>query len=265
MSAKQHPRYLSVLMLAFIGACYPSDGKDDSTSKSIDNFAQGGVKSYNVCSANIASQAVARDTQISAKDKAYREAIVNSLSAVPKVFLQAFQQVGGAVIATKDAGAICAKVGNNNSEKDLNTGVQIPSCWLQDKLGAAPKIYISAEPAVIHHSMIRAFTYFFTEFFLARAKLPEAGLITRDPRWKTAFNEFESNRESVASAFIKDIDAKNADQANQFRSAYTNDSLKFGNVILAEVLDSCYCSDNTRAVMREQFPNTWKASGCRVQ
>jgi hypothetical protein len=256
---------LIILTIMIPSSCYPSGNNQTSSNKSLDNFANGGVKKYNVCSANSSSSSLANQIRLSASKPEAKVALEAALSAVPLELLQAFQSAGGQVMSSASAEAMCGKALKTNSEKDLNTGATIPSCWLQEGTGVAPKIIVSDDPVLIHHSIIRAFTYFFVEYFVPRVKNPASGIIARDPRWQTTINDLEAKREKITQAFLTDIRLKNEAMANTFTDSYKKDSVTLSNAVLAEVLDSCYCSDQTRRTFREQFPTTWSAAECRGQ
>lgn len=263
-AAKSLLGLISLMMFALIG-CYPSGSDQNSSNKSLDNFANGGVKKYNVCKANSSSVALTKQIPLSANKPEAKAALEAALSAVPLELLQAFQASGGQVMSTASAAAMCGNALKNNSERDLNTGATIPSCWIQEATGVAPKIILSDDPALIHHAIIRAFTYFFVEYFIPRVKNPASGILARDPRWQPAIDDLESKREKITQAFLADMKLKNEAMANAFSESYKRDSLTLSNAVLAEVLDSCYCSDQTRTIFREQFPTTWSAAECRTQ
>lgn len=257
---------ISVVATAITISCYPPDHGSESGNKSLDNYANGGVKQYNSCISNLQSQTAAKETSITASSTQSKEAVLNALGAVPQPFLRAFQAAGGRVLASKDAAKICGQVSQNNSEKDLNTGATIPSCWIQEKTGVAPQIVLSDDPTLINHSMIRAFTYFFTEYFLTRVHHPDViGRLPQSNLWPAGIQEFESHRDAVTDAFLRDLETKKSPASSAFRAAYSKNPLKFKNSVLAEVLDSCYCSDRTRTVLRVEFPATWSASQCLIQ
>jgi len=261
----KHVALTTIPLFVITLSCYPSDSGTGSSGKSLDNFANGGVREYNVCTPNAQSLAAAKDTVIVAPTPQSHQAITNALSAVPQPLLRAFQAAGGKVVASSEAAKICGQVGQNNSEKDLAKGTTIPSCWLQETAGVAPQIVLSDDPVLIQHSMIGAFSYFFTEYFVTRvshpdvsSKIPQGGL------WPAAIQEFASHRDAVAEAFLRDLSSKKASVASAFRSAYAREPSKFKNAVLAEVLDSCYCSQKTRDILRQEFPATWSVSQCRT-
>jgi hypothetical protein len=257
---------LAGLALSIVVSCYPSENGPGSSNKSLDNFANGGVSRYNSCTPNTQSLAAAKDTQVSAPSQQSQDTLFSALSAVPAPFLKAFQAAGGRVVVSRDAAKICGAISQDNSEKDLNTGAMIPSCWIQEKANVAPQIFLSDDPVLIRHSTIRAFTYFFTEYFLTRINRPDVlSKIPQGHLWPAGIQEFENQRDAVSQAFLRDLDSKRSDLASGFRKAAALDPLKFKNAVLAEVLDSCYCSEKTRATFREQFPATWSASQCRTQ
>lgn len=257
---------ISAVAMAITISCYPPDHSTGSVNKSLDNYANGGVKQYNSCTSNLQSQIAAKETSIVASSTQSKEAVLNALSAVPQPFLRAFQTAGGRVVASKDAAKICGTVSQNNSEKDLNTGATIPSCWIQEKTGTAPQIILSDDPILINHSMIRAFTYFFTEYFLTRVIHPDViGKLPQSNLWPAGIRDFERHRDAVTDAFLQDLESKKSPAASAFRAVYSKDPLKFKNSVLAEVLDSCYCSDRTRTILKVEFPATWSASQCLIQ
>jgi len=169
----KHVALTTIPLFVITLSCYPSDSGTGSSGKSLDNFANGGVRQYNVCTPNAQSLAAAKDTVIVAPTSQSHQAITNALSAVPQPLLRAFQAAGGKVVASSEAAKICGQVGQNNSEKDLAKGTTIPSCWLQETAGVAPQIVLSDDPVLIQHSMIRAFSYFFTEYFVTRVSHPD--------------------------------------------------------------------------------------------
>lgn len=244
-------------------ACYPPEPGTGSQQKSLDNFAAGGIATYNWCGSNDTSTIAPRDITIVTASQEARDAVLGTLSAVPDELLTAFRSVNGMIVARPDAESVCAQATKSNSEKDLRSGAKVPSCWFQKEVGESPQIVVSSDPRLIRHSMIRAFSYFFTEFFVARAKLPGAGQAFTEPGWREAFAKFESTQAVIAQAFLADVSTTSRDLATQFERAYTTDREHFSNYVLAEALDSCHCSDRTRAVFREKFPRTWGALNCR--
>ena len=253
---------LSIVAILLAASCYPPDSNNDSKDKSLDNFVDQRVSTLNFCTPNQGSTKAAEDIHLTAPSKSAENAVRISLGAVPWQFLKAFQAVGGQVVAIHDTKIFC---GNDAVKTDENyKDGTIPSCWRLSE-SKKPMIVVSDDPALIRHSMIRAFTYFFTEFFLTRAELPEAGLVSSDPRWQTAINELKDTRESISLAFLEDMQKQNPAQAKTYASNFNSNRLNFSNSVYAEVLDSCYCSDKTRRVMQERFPKTWSASGCRLQ
>jgi hypothetical protein len=261
----KHLALTTIPIFTIVLSCYPADSGTGSSGKSLDNYANGGVSQYNVCSPNPQSLVAAKDTVISAPTPEAHQAVANALSAVPQVLLRAFQAAGGKVVASSEAAKICNQIGQNTSEKDLTKGTTIPSCWLQETAGVAPQIVLSDDPVLIQHSMIRAFTYFFTEYFVTRVSHPDVlSKMSQSSDWLAAIQEFESHRDEVAEAFLRDLGSKNIAVASKFRSINSRDPLSFKNAVLAEVLDSCYCSQNTRNILRQQFPATWSVSKCKT-
>lgn len=250
-------------------ACGPSFRNEGSEEKSIDNYGQGGYLSLNSCVPNRASYAIAEKTQIVTRSQKSRAAVISAVGAVPKEFLATFQALKGKVVATPDAKNICDNATGKSTEKNLKTGLEIPSCWRQTEIGEGPEIIVSDDPAIIRHSMVRAFTYFFTQYFLPRASHPDAPKALKTRPWKDAIAEFETVRTAVTKAFLADVSSQNPERAKVLKSQYEDkdqDSrTNLSNDVLAEVLDSCYCSSDTRKSMQLKYPKTWAASACTAK
>ncbi len=260
---------LSTLFLIGLTALSCKQKKhDESDAKTLDNFAKGEHEALTINNCGIEFsgdysslpkpvQDIA--SKVLAKDNESKNVALGVLTSVPGLLLDIFFKSGGEVIIGDEALSVCKDTPFSAGERELasSSGV-IPSCWHQDKPGIAPKIYISNDPKLIHHSLVRLFAYMYTEFFVARISDQSSPSTFQTPEWKEKLESFLAVRSDLAEAFLRDLKQgkySTFDSLNKFRQ---KDANRFGNYVFAEALDSYYCSDETRATFQSQFPQTYK-------
>jgi len=240
-----------------------------SSTKSLDNFAKAGSgqsETINSCGIDYDGkqtlppqvQGVLDRIHVDASYESSRRAVIGALVAVPKSLAAPFFLSGGTIEVRPDAGTICHQTPFSAAERQIaDTAADVPACWQQPQAGKAPHIFVTPDPAVIRHSMVRLFGYFYTEYFVARILAPAAPAPFNAVSWKTAAQSFNTTRGQLADAFLSDLQTKNHDAYTRLAKFRSSDATHFDNYVFAEALDSYYCSKDTRSKFQSMFQKAW--------
>lgn len=246
---------LLLTSLIVAAACAPIR-KHDTQLQSLDNFgrAHGATATRNACGPERAPGALskARAAQITVPANLTTTTLA-TLSAVPESILKPFFDAGGRLVVSAEAPQRCASLKMSTAERDLASEGRptLESCWLQERPGAAPVIHLLATTDAVRHGLVRAFAYFYTEFFIDRALKQEAHAPERQA--------FMRDRDRLVTAFLTDLKRINAatyTRLDRFRRAAPE---RFAHAALAETIDSYYCSLQSQRIFESVYFETYGA------
>jgi hypothetical protein len=187
-----------------------------------------------------------------------------------------FFALDSTIEVNRDASKICRNLLNSRAEPDAtqySEDEHLVSCWERSEKGAAT-IYIDPNAMVsnseegylgIHHGLIRAFGYVIAEMFLKLDMTKEAG---DENKWhvkELASPKADDQKmlETLADAFISDVEASDGRYSLEDYQDLINGSDKqkeeFRFFVFAEAFDSYHCNNETRALIKKDFPETYKA------
>lgn len=274
MSAKIRCRtrlYLSLTFIAGIAvSCKPQAGSNDASVKTLDNYtrADGASITNYFCGLSMTGplyqQLSASDRHIidsriivQGNDAALKYAAAGALAAVPKAMQQVFFAGQGKIRIVDDAQAACNSVNLTEPEKafasenakDVGGSFSFDGCWQIE--GGKVDIILTKDKAVIHHGLLRLFTYVYTQVFVR-------GVATL-PALADGVARFKHQRYTLGVALLQDLYAASPETAKTYEGFATADREAYENAAFSEAVDSHYCSATTRAVFEKRFPKTYAA------
>ncbi len=260
------PRSLTIFSaLCALNACRADDANTASI-KSLDNLTRGDrALVQNKCGVyltpNSLTKMVPADKQklshIYAHSDAAAYEAAGTFMAVPKPLQSMFFAAGGVIRVVKDANKYCkSKIKSPDQLAFASESTDsVDACW--DVWDGKLEVIVRDNEAAVHHALVRSFGYIYTQFYAARAPILAERKDVEDIVNK-GMARFKGQRQKLGEALLKDLqDDPKAVRARFTLLAKTN-SLDFGNFVIADSIDSYYCSPETRAVFKSEFPATWK-------
>ncbi len=274
-------RITVIAAFALIGAagCKPKteDGAAATSLKTLDNFTRDdgtSVKTY-FCGVKMTDELFqklsAKDQKIAdrfievpADRKDLKLTIAGALAAVPKPMQALFFATKGKIRVVDDVKSVCNDNNLSAAEKKFAsegakdaTGYAIEGCWTIAK--GRLDIILPKDEKVIHHALLRLFTYVYTEFFAANIdKIGEGLNAETKADLAKASKRFSEQRYQLGVALLKDLYAKSAEKGKAWDELKKQDKDAFEKQTFSNVVDSAYCNPSSRAVFEKDFPATWK-------
>jgi hypothetical protein len=180
----------------------------------------------------------------------YKDEVYRTLTAVPPHLLSFYFSLGGKIIVDNEGFDNCL-----DSLPDIEREVAIrkrsTSCWkLED---AKYALYFPENEELIRHSMVRSFALVLIKSMATTVDSDEDSLVSDRVEIAEAYRADLESSEGVKTSVLDRINAlEEADREN------------FLDEVFAESFDSFYCSDATRKVMEEKFPQTGEVFLTRV-
>ncbi len=260
----------SVLLfgLVALASCRPAQ-RDGGDVKSLDNFtrADSAEVKLNQCGMNLESMKAVpakqkqRAARILASSDPLKLATLSALTAIPDGLTEPFFAAGGTIEVTPNAVDLCNDLPLGAAERRFagEAKKEVKTCWRQDKGGKPPVIYVKADPAVIRHSLLRAFAFLYGELFVARL---DAMIEAKLPFGKGALQvaaDYRKATQAVGNALIADL-AKPAPAIQARLKQYKkDDAAQYDRIATSEALDSYYCAPATQLAFRQGYPQTYRA------
>lgn len=247
-------------------SCKPSG--DDSSGKSLDNFARGNGENArtNLCGfaitneryLELAPSAKAKINRISGKSMQLRLQAASALTAVPAPIQTFFYGSGGRIILSDHVEVDCKAAVLTEGERKFvgERSNQQVGCWRRN--GERVEVVLAADAKVIRHNTVRMFAYLYSQYFVERfalAKLPDNIKYAVDK----GVSRFSKQRSVLASAFLADLTRMQAKSLPALLRLESQDVKAFENFVFAEALDSFFCSQSSHKRFREQFSATYSA------
>lgn len=261
-------RYVASIVLLAAVSCKPPYGSTDSSSaKSLDNFAKDdnatGVANRcgrDVTAASTDLSAAVRQALalVDAPTPALKDAAASALTAVPERLMAPFLNAGGKIRIGDGAEADCAGTALAAAERELAGSKPVRACWRQPEGGGAPEILIAGDEAVVRHSLLRLFAYVYSDFFVKKIAEPNAPAPFNNAEWRAAALGFQERRGALAAALLADLSQAGAQAYTRLKAFSDRDATRFGNFVLAEAVDSYYCTATARDIFYNRFRGTWK-------
>lgn len=258
--------YLSTAIICVI-ACAPVKNTA-STTRSLDNLTATDKKSHtlNSCGAtyktetSLPKEVRAHARHITAIDGSLRLAALNALSHVPPAISEPFFKQGGTIELLPNSVEACrvspltAKERAYVKEADL----QVDSCWLSSDKTSRPVIVLPADEKKIRHNLLRIMVFFYNEYLVARLDAVSAKKSKHDDV-RNAIATFNKQKLTLMEAFLEDAAVFNLNAAKKLWDLRAEGPNRFANIVLAEAVDSYYCSPLTVQKFSTHFPRTWRA------
>ena len=239
-----------------------------SDTKSLNNFARGsGDVARNVCSGNnqvvmgIKSEWDHVDFSRVPSDQVpgLKQALKQSLSAVPSNLQQAYFGLGGKIIfssnlnaASQSAGELSCQRSAANDQFSSEGTARVDSCWMVDPKTMQLVVLMNPSVESVQHSTVRSFGYILSQV-LTKLSMDDSGKLIRQD--DAAFQQLLS---AIAKAVVSD-----AQKPGSKYSFAVNKSLiqteEFKYFAFAESFDSYYCNAELRTSMgkKDEFPQTF--------
>jgi hypothetical protein len=280
-------------MLFLAESCQKNEG--ESNTRSLDNFAQGALLHVNKCGASTPKKSYQQSVTLNVPDElspSEREAMKSSfytaLSAVPEDLFRVASNLKAQVTLKTDEQVkkICEISSKNTQTKNQSLDEKrtvpasqgdrdFPACFFRNSSDSPLQIVMSlskvkgkngTEQYKFEHSIVRVFSYLATTHFDHFNSMPKANDSSEDniedsSELQKDVAYFSAVREELTDVYFRS-DLRVHPSVDLFEQKYDGknaaERLVFENAVLAEVFDSCYCSDNTRTSFKKKFPNTYK-------
>lgn len=246
-------RFLLVFIAVYLISCLPVSTSDIDT---LDNLSQkDGNFVVNSCGPSsgygVFNQYASRIKFDGVVDEAFKMAIGQALTAVP-VNLRNFMFNTDLTINIKDKAEIdniCNVM--YTTERSLlqeryQKGNGFSVCWIKPQNSFTPQIYIEKSIPAIKHSMIRLFSYLYTQLVIPTLLSKHNTL---------AYSE-SINIDRLANAFILDLNSSNRFKAFSYIKTIPFEALK--NFIFADAMDSFYCNSSSLLSFQSNFIKTYR-------
>ena len=263
VSKIKHPLGISVTVLSILGchaltlACFPGVSNDltdgDSETQALDQYAAGpdGSIAYQCGGNHLPSSMRYTDGTTFGRltvevDDSLAPTFTKALGAVPSEIGQVMEAFKARIKVTSNAKEICASA--TKKYEWSNTPAQ--SCWIAD--GSGITLVFDAVPNVISQTVVRTFTYAFSEYFV-----PNISKVTIDKGILSFVEKWTNGQKDLAEAFIRDVENGNMVDPEKINELKQKPTLT--QDVTAEAFDSYYCSKESQNTMASRFPQTWKA------
>jgi hypothetical protein len=252
--------------LVILFSCAPVKNQN-AVTKSLDNLAATG-SSYtkNFCGANYASVDTmpTRTRKYAARVKSYdpkaQLAALNALHHVPEAISKPFFDQGGTIELQPNSIETCKSTKLTTKERSYikEASAYVDSCWQQANSRTKPVIILSAEEDKIRHNLLRVMVYFYNEYLVDR--LQKATVRNKDlAAVQTAIKSYNAQKKKLMETFLEDAASFNLNASKKLWDLRTDNEERFANIVLAEAIDSYYCSVTTLSKFKKSFSQTHSA------
>jgi hypothetical protein len=258
----------AALLLGGLMACNADKSDNSAAVKTLDNLTRADrALIENKCGVYLTPASVdkfsaadkAKLARVTAHSTAAALEATGAFMAVPKPIQSLFFASGGMVRVVQDPTSYCKSKGmspDQNAFQD-DASAKIDACW--DVYDGKLEVIVRDNEAAVHHSMVRVFGYVYTQYFGDNA----LAALASNPNAKAAVVRgrlrFKTQRTAIGKALLKDLVKAPADVRKKFNDMAKTQPLQFANFAVTDAIDSYYCSKDTRASFKSEFPATWKA------
>lgn len=258
-----------MIVLCALSSCRADDAAESgATAKSLDNLTRGDrALVSNKCGVYLTPASIAKFVpedraklkHIHANSDAAAYEAAGVFMAVPKPIQTMFFAAGGSIQVVADANAYCQVSGKSPDQKVFASEASptIDSCWVVND--SKLDVIVRDDLMSMHHGLVRNFGYVYTQLFgdfvmpSLRNTSDGQGAITK------ALLRFRTQRVNIGKALLQDLADDPKDVRDHFSLLAKSEPLDYANFVMADAIDSYYCSSDTRATFKTQFPATWKA------
>lgn len=240
-----------------------------SEVRSLDNFTRrdGETLTTNRCGPAVAEVGALKKNKIySARYKMIfapglvKDEILATLAAVPEPIQAIFFGVGGSIQASSNLKSKCSfKTSSEKDFADEKTGA-VTSCWRKKADESPPVIFVESRPEAIRHGLLRSFSFVYTQLFVESAAKVNVDLPQGDKKrvLSAALERFQLQKKLLVEGLLRDSANLGKEASVHLKNTQkTND--QFGDYVVAEALDSFYCSKSSNASMQAHFKDTFQA------
>jgi hypothetical protein len=253
-------------LVSSLVACKP--GPDGSEVQSLDNMTRddGAALTQNHCGIEMTEKRVeslssrdrAKLRRIVAPTESLKYAAAGALSAVPKPIQSVFFAADGILRVVKNPETLCSTAGLSAAELKFAGEAQenVEGCW---RLGQGKlEIIIKADEDAIKHGLVRLMGYAYTQFFAERVANLASAPSDIQKSIVNGTKRFRMQREELGTALLGDLELRKASTRARFESFAKSDRDSYEDFVFAESIDSYYCSPQSRATMKKNFPATYR-------
>lgn len=263
MRISQKTSLSTLIVLAF--ACAPVKNQT-SITRSLDNLvATGAGYTPNDCGAaftsidSVPARTKKYASRIRSWDKNLQLAALNALHHVPVGLTKPFFDQGGSIELSPNSIETCKSSKLTAKERTYikESAAEVDSCWMQPDPKQPPVIVLPAKADRIRHNLLRVMVYFYSEYLLDRM----ASKIAGNKNYSTvskAIVAFNQQKELLTDAFLDDAAVYNFNASKKLWDLRTDNENRFNNIVLAEAIDSYYCSADTFAKFKKHFQATYR-------
>jgi hypothetical protein len=136
--------------------------------------------------------------------------------------------------------------------------VEVDSCWLQPNSRSKPVIILSSEDGKIRHNLLRVMVYFYNEYLVERLNKATSNSEDQKPV-QIAIKNYNAQKKKLMETFLEDAASYNFYASKKLWDLRSENESKFANIVLAEAIDSYYCSGKTLEKFQKNFAQTYRA------
>lgn len=266
MKISMNPKIAMSSGLIILFSCAPVKNQN-AVTRSLDNLAAtGGSYTKNFCGANYASvdSMPTRTRKYAARVKSFdakaQLAALNALHYVPEAISKPFFDQGGTIELQPNSVETCKSTKLTAKERSYikEGGTEVDSCWQQANARTKPVIVLSNDEGKIRHNLLRVMVYFYNEYLVER--LSKTTAKNKDyEAVQFAIKSYTAQKKKLMETFLEDAAAYNLNATKKLWDLRTDNEAKFANIVLAEAIDSYYCSGTTLGKFKKNFAQTHTA------
>ena len=263
MTLSINPKISISCALVILFSCAPVKNQN-AVTRSLDNLATtGGGYTNNFCGANYASidTLPARTKKYAGRIKTYdaaaQLAALNALHYVPEAISKPFFDQGGTIELQPNSVETCKSTKLTAKERSYikEGSAEVDSCWQQASSRSKPVIILSNDQGKIRHNLLRVMVYFYNEYLVER--LSKATSKNKDHQAvQAAIKTYTAQKKKLMETFLEDAAVFNLNASKKLWDLRTDNEMKFANIVLAEAIDSYYCSGTTLGKFKKNFAQT---------
>lgn len=261
MRITQKTTLSTIIVMVF--ACAPVKNQT-SVTRSLDNLAATGAGyTPNDCGARFSSidslpiRTKKHVNRIRTWDKNLQLAALNALHNVPVAISKPFFDQGGTFELLPNSTETCKTSKLTTKERTYlkEADAEVDSCWMQPNPNKAPIIVLPANAAKVRHNLLRVMVYFYNEYVIDR--LSTSVLNKKQYQdVREAIAAFKVQKKDLMESFMDDASVYNFNASKKLWSLRSDNEDRFANMVLAEAIDSYYCSADTSAKFWKHFKST---------
>lgn len=271
--------YLSLILLLSICGCKPSDIFSAQNTNQASNtkgavqkldlldqnlspaYAEAAcgldIRGYDELSEPLKSLATSPAIVTPLNREDLRLATLSALSAVPGSLQRLFFKTNNGLILIGDEVQSCQTPQLSEEERNILKGKEIAVCWRAPDNKRSLQLILKPDALIIRQSLLRLFAYMYSEYFMERIQSNGLPPSFQSSAWQKLINSFKVSRDKLSNAYLNDLSSEKSQQFELMKKYKEKSPAAFGNMVFANVIDSYYCNQKTRAQLSKSFKSVY--------